>query len=1125
VRDARVADCKPDRGHRGSGWSQWQSWPFLLFIFVRATVFLPPPLLAQNELPAEAQQELKKLPPAAQAVIPKLFALDWLPQPQWKMHAANIPHGEGIDLDDSDWQLVTTPSQGPLEAVWYRAWIEIPKSLHGDDITGTKISFRFNADADGLGPTIVYFNGRRVAMGDDLEPILLFENARAGDKILVAVKLTRSSGPKHFEGAEFRIQRAHGSPNSETLWQELFALGEIAPGFGPKADEVKRRIQAASSAVDVPALQQGDKQGFDNSLAKAHAELSELEQPVKNFFVQATGNSHIDAAWLWPSTETVDVVRRTFATALQLMDEYPELHYAQSAAQYSEWMEEKYPALFRQTQNRAREHRWELVGGMWVEPDLNMPDGESLVRQILIGKRFFRKNYNADVRIGWNPDSFGYNWQLPQIYKKSGIDYFVTQKMSWNETNQLPLTLFWWQSPDGSRVLTYFPTGYGGSLEPVRLAYQLGLGASHNPGLTQALNLFGEGDHGGGPTRDMLDRGIRWSEPGLVFPKLKFGSAQEFFSGVEKKLDSAHSPVWNYQSVATQKPELPASTDEKIELPIWNDELYLEFHRGVFTTQAKHKQNMRQSEEWLLNAEKYAALAWLRGDTYPGERLNQAWKKVLFNQFHDLAAGSGIGIIYKDAQRDYDVAHWIAHDTTASALRTLSAEIDTRSIPGTPVLVWNPLAWKRTDLVSLDLQLPAKSPSGITVVDSRGKPLLSQILSANAATNTYRLLLEPKDVPSLGYVVLHVAAGNPTVPSDLHAHGTTLENSVLRVTIDSSTGCITSLYNKTTQFESLAKNSCGNELIAFHDQPKEYDAWNIDADFEKDFSRLDRADSVELVEKGPLRATIRVSRKWQNSRLVQDISLYAGMNRVDVTNDIDWHESHVLLKTAFPLAAWGSEATYEIPYGTITRPTTRNNSWESAKFEVPALRWADLGDGKHGFSLLNESKYGYDAKGNVLRLSLLRSPKDPDPQADQGHHRFAYSLYAHGGDWKEALTVERGYEFNYKLEAFQVQPHTGAMGLEHSYVSVDAPDLVLTAMKKTEDGDGLLLRFYEWAGSNGEAEIAVPEGATAARIANLMEEASDPELPLHRGRVKVPYHPFEIISLRLSYPPLQAQGE
>jgi len=1086
--------------------------------------FLKLPLFSQNELPDEAKSELKKFPESAQTVIPKLFALDWLPQPGWKIHLANLAHGEAVELDDAGWEVVKTPSQGPTDAVWYRAWIEVPTTVHGDDITGANVSFRFNVDADGLGPTIVYFNGRRVAMGDDLEPISLFENAKPGDKILVAVKLTRSIEPKHFQGAELHIEWPSESLNSEILWQELFSTGEIAPALGPKADDAKRHIDTASSAVDLVALQNGDQQAFEKSIAKAQGDLAQLDGLIKNLSVQATGNAHIDAAWLWPWTETVDVVRRTFGTALQLMHEYPQLHYAQSAAQYSEWMEQKYPTLFRETVSRAKEHRWELVGGMWVEPDLNMPDGESLVRQILVGKRYFRQRYGLDVHIGWNPDSFGYNWQLPQIYKKSGIDYFVTQKMSWNETNQLPLTLFWWQSPDGSRVLTYFPTGYGGSIEPGRLAYALGLGYSHNPGLTEVLNLFGEGDHGGGPTRDMLDRAIGWQKPGLVFPKLQFGSAQEFFSTVETKLDSEHAPVWNYKSVAALKPELPASTN-KIELPVWNDELYLEFHRGVFTTQANHKRNMRESEEWLLNAEKYSSLAWLRRDAYPGGRFNEAWKKVLFNQFHDLAAGSGIGIIYQDAQRDYAVVHSIANDATSNALRTLSAEINTRTIAGTPIVVWNPLAWKRTDLVSFSVQLPDKSDSGISVLDSHGKPLVAQVLSGNAATDIYQVLVKSEAVPSLGYTMLHVVRGNQTPTTDLRANGTTLENSLLRITVDPGTGCITSLYNRETQFEALAKEACGNELIAFHDQPREYDAWNIDADFEKDFTRLDRADSVRLIEKGPLRATIRVTRNWQSSKFIQDISLYAGLNRVDVSNDIDWHESHVLLKAAFPLAASSHEATYEIPYGTIARPTTRNNSWESAKFEVPALRWADLGDGKHGFSLINECKYGYDAKGNVLRLSLLRSPKSPDPEADQGHHHFSYSLYPHAGGWKEALTVRRGYEFNYKLEGFQVQPHAGVLGPEHSYVSVDANNLVLTAMKKTEEGDGLVLRFYEWAGKTGEARIDVPDGASSAGVANLMEEVSGNDLPLKNGSLSVPYHPFEIVSVRLSYPAAAARGE
>jgi alpha-mannosidase len=1074
-------------------------------------------LLAQNQLPEEARAELKKLPTHTQAVIPQLFALDWLEQPQWKMHTANLPHGETVDLDDSAWEAVKTPSQAPADALWYRAWIEVPKNVSGDGITGARIFFHFNANADGLGPTIVYFNGRRVAMGDDLEPIVLFDEAKPGDKVLVAVKLTRSLEPKHFEGADLRIVRKSGEPNSETLWQEIFSTAEFAPALGPDLADTNRRIEAASAGVDVDALHRGDQQAFDRSIVKAHGRLEQMSESVKKLSVQLTGNSHIDAAWLWPWTETVDVVRRTFGTALQLMDEYPQLHYAQSAAQYSEWMEQKYPPLFQRTVDRANEKRWEFVGGMWVEPDLNMPDGESLVRQLLIGKRYFRQKYGAEVHIGWNPDSFGYNWQLPQIYKKSGIDYFVTQKMSWNETNKLPLTLFWWQSPDGSRVLTYFPSNYGGSIEPVVIANDLGQANSHNPGLTEVMHLFGEGDHGGGPTRDMLDRGIRWSSnPALVFPTMNFGSAQDFFSAVESKLDSQRSPVWNYKSMAVEKPVLPAAPDGKIELPVWNDELYLEFHRGVFTTQAKHKQNMRESEEWLLNAEKYSALAWLRGDSYPGTNITEAWKKVLFNQFHDLAAGSGIGVIYKDAQQDYDVVHWTANDATSSALRTLSAEINTKSSAGVPVIVWNSLAWPRTDLVMFDVQVPEMAPGGVTVLDPQGQPLLAQTLSSKQ-TNIYRLLVKANDVPAIGYKVLHVIPGTHAPQTDLTAKGTTLENSFLKVTVDPSSGCISSLYDKEAKFETIAAGACGNELLAFRDTPKEYDAWNVDADFEKDVTRLDQAESVKLSEQGPLRATIRVTRNWQNSKFVQEISLYAQLKSVEVTNDIDWHETHVLLKAAFPLAASAPEATFEIPYGTITRPTTRNNSWEAARFEVPALRWADLGDGQHGFSLLNESKYGYDSKGNTLRLSLLRSPKSPDPEADQGHHHFSYFLYPHSGDWKQSLTIRRGYEFNYKLEAYQAEAHGGRMGADHSYVNVASDNVVLTAVKKTEDGDGLLLRLFEWAGKSGDTEITVPEGAVSAQMTNLMEAAYGNEIQIKDSRLKIPVHPFEIVSVRVNY--------
>jgi alpha-mannosidase len=337
------------------------------------------------------------------------------------------------------------------------------------------------------------------------------------------------------------------------------------------------------------------------------------------------------------------------------------------------------------------------------------------------------------------------------------------------------------------------------------------------------------------------------------------------------------------------------------------------------------------------------------------------------------------------------------------------------------------------------------------------------------------------------------------------------------MTVDPKTGCVTSLYNKAANFESIAPGGCGNQLQAFQDTPKDYDAWNIDADFEKHVTTLDQADSVELIEKGPVRATIRIVRTWQNSKFVQDISLYAGLDRVDVNNNIDWHETHVLLKAAFPLAASSLQATYEIPYGSIERPTTRNNSWEAAKFEVPALRWADLGDGNHGFSLINESKYGYDAKGNVLRLSLLRSPTWPDPEADRGHHQFSYSLYPHSGDWKQALTVRRGYEFNYPLRGFQVEAHDGSLPAQHSFAGITGDNVVLTALKKAEDSDALLLRFYEWAGKTGDVQVILPEGASRATLTNLMEKPDGASLSLTKNQITVPVHPYEIVSVRVEF--------
>ena len=1083
---------------------------------------------AQAQTAEEAAKIVANLKPESQAVIARLSAISNLPDGTWKMHSGDLAHGEAISLDESSWQAIAPRGEAPNDAVWFRQTYTVPVTLSGYDLTSARIWFQFHAEANGPMPEILYFNGRRVAMGDDLEPVVLFDDAKPGDKVTVAVKLLHTVDKKSFRGATLRIEFPESRPNPEDLRLEFLSAALLVPSLAPSDASQMATLNDSVHTVDISALDAAAspdaaaraqaQEKFDASLRAAHQKLEALKPLLQTATFHLTGNSHIDAAWLWPWTETVDVVKRTFGTALQLMYEYPQYTYTQSAAAYNEWMAQKYPDLNAEIAQRIKEGRWEIVGGMWVEPDLNMPDGESLVRQLLVGKRWYQQAYGVDVRIGWNPDSFGYTWQLPQIYKKSGVDYFVTQKMTWNDTNQLPFKLFWWESPDGSKVLAYFPHDYANNnLNPVRLSDDLATARTRATGMTEMMDLYGIGDHGGGPTRAILDEGFHWADRGAdgghVMPKFEFGIAQPFFSDIEKKI-APDSPEWNYQSIAkgyTAPPPVPG----KVDIPTWKSELYFEYHRGVMTTQANHKRNMRESSIETLNAEKWASLAWLDGDKYPAGELTEDWKKVLFNQFHDLAAGSGIGIIYKDAQKDYDVVRWSTNEISSDALQTVNERVNTAG-SGIPVIVYNPLGWERSGEVSVHVQgsKPIEAATGAQVVET----------STDPKTGVSNVRLHVLHVPALGYKVVWLGAGNKAAPSkesDVAAKESgdsiSLESKTLRVTVDKQSGCVTSISDLRSGYETLAKGACGNQLQFFKDTPKDYDAWNIDpGTLDVAPTTIDHADSVELLKTAE--PGIRVTRHWQNSKFVQTFSLSADGDMVSVDNDIDWHETHILLKAAFPVSATSPFATYEIPYGTIDRATTRDNSWEKAQFEVPAQQWADLGNGKHGLSVINESKFGYDAVGNLLRLTLLRSPTWPDPDADRGHHHFHYALYPHAGTWKDAITIRHGFEYNYPLTAVVTTAHPGSLPAEHSFASVAPENIVLTAVKKAEDAKGLIFRAYEWAGKDSTVEFHVPPGGTSATVTNMMETPEGNPLEIAGDVVKAPIHPYEILTIRVDYP-------
>jgi alpha-mannosidase len=1073
---------------------------------------------AQQSFPAQ------KTTDPYQPTLARLESLTTLPLSEWRFHS-DLPHPENSFLDDSGWETVRVGDKWSTGCRVLRRWIEIPEKIDGYAVQGARAQLDLGFDFmwNNKGPVMisVFSNGSLVSRGDDdmQQPIPLTENAQPGQKFLIAVRIDAPEVETLFQRARLSLEPATSRPDPAKVRTEIMAARPMIAAYEEGRAERQQQLDAAVQAINFSPLDKNDQAAFDASLRQAQSKLQSLNPWLKQFTVRAVGNSHIDMAWLWPWTETVEVVRNTFQSVLDLMREYPDLKFTMSSARTYEWMQEKYPDMFEQIKQRVKEGRWEVIGGMWVEPDLNMPDGESLVRQILVGKRYFQKNFGADIKIGWNPDSFGYNWQLPQIYKKSGMDYFVTSKLLWaTDYTKFPYRLFWWEAPDGSRLLTYFPHEYANEFDPQQITQDLSFYAPSIYGTKvtaspQMLYLYGIGDHGGGPTRTMLDQANRLRDSNTVFPKIEFSTAKEFFADLNQELPN-------------------------LKVPVWKDELYFEYHRGVFTSQADTKQRIRRDEELMLDAEKYASLASLFGRPYAQDQFELAWKNLLFDHFHDVMPGSGIAVNYLDAKRNLEDVARSANEIRDGALGEILAHVNTQGVnprgDGVPVVVFNSLSWPRTEVVEAEVQLPGPARE-VQVLDGAGQQVEHQLLAMDAATNRARLLIVA-DTPALGYKTYFVRAAAKANNSPSHsmhavtAEGNTMENGSVRITVDPQTGCVTSLFDQRNQTEALAPSetdsggpttsACGNLLQAFTDKPKRWDAWNIDSDFEKQHWDLDKADEVKLVERGPLRAVLRVKKHFQNSTFVQDVTMYAGMPRVDVKMHAEWHEKHILLKVAFPLSAHSDKATFEIPYGSIERPTTRKTPAEQAKFEVPAQRWADLSnaDAKHGFSLLNDSKYGYDVRGNVLRLSLLRSPEWPDPHADEGHHEFTYSLYPHGGNWRDAQTVRRGYELNYKLTARSAQKHGGTLPGEHSFVRVEADNVVLTALKKSEDDDSLVLRFYEWAGKETDVKLQLPAGAQSASETDLMER-SIADLAVKHGAVTVHTKPYEIKTLKVRFAP------
>ena len=1051
----------------------------------------------------------------------RLEAMITMPLPDWRYHADNLPHPEDPSLDDSDWKDVKVRARVNERPVWFRRVVEIPKTMGGYDIEGKRVMLALRLGFPGHGRIRVFFDGSMVEMTADntQQPVLLSESARAGEKYVVAAYVPPGEGEAGIYNASIEVDYPPEQPNPLTMLQQILAVQATSKGFPQGQSQRDEQLSAAVKAIDFGALDRGDQKAFDRSMAAADAKMQPLAKWMKQFTIMAVGNAHIDLAWLWPWTETVEVVRDTFGTAVELMDEYPQFTFAQSTAQDFLWLENKYPDLFKKIQQHVKEGRWEMVGGMWCEPDLNMPCGESLVRQLLTGKRYFQQKFGVDVRIGWNPDSFGYSRQLPQIYKRSGVDYFVTQKMAWNDTVPMPYKLFHWEAPDGSRVLTYFPHDYVNGINPVRCAQYVGEDTALCSDFHTQMLLYGVGDHGGGPTRQMLDAAVRWQKsPKAAFPNFKFSTAQEFFDEVDRNLS-------------------------KLNLPVWNNEMYLQFHRGTYTSQADSKKHMRQMERLLLNAERFSSLAMLRGREYPQDQFEDCWRRVLFNQFHDVMAGSGIHIVYVDEAESMEFVKLTNEPILESAMQTLTSRVNT-SGPGLPVVVFNPLSWERTDVTEAEVQFPTRVEN-VEVRDPDGHVVPSAVVSRDDSIGTVKVRFLARSVPSTGYRVFHIVSSGSSAKaaSSLKVNGLQMENEFVSVEIDPKTGCVTSLIDKKDGKNILRPGGHGNLLEAFVNKPKQYDAWNINPNYEKFKTELLEAEEVKLVENTPVRAVVRVKKRFQKSSFVQDICMYPEVARVDVNMQAEWHEKQIMLKVAFPLDIKPLMATYEIPYGTVERPaiphvpgkppvpfteateiSKRHPKYDpllaqEAEFEVCAQQWGDLSENGRGFSLLNREKYGYDTfEPGTIRLTLLRSPIDPDPHADQGFHEMTYAMYPHAGNWLEADTELRGYELNYRLLPVTTVVHEGPLPASHSFVQIEPKNVILTAVKKAEDDNAMIFRFYEFEGKTAQVRLRLPEAATGAAQTNLMEkEEKTLSLEANGTEVSVPIGPYEIGTVKVTF--------
>lgn len=1009
----------------------------------------------------------------------------------WRYSEADLTAGDALKADWRKWdafgpRTVWSKKQGHT---WFAAEVTVPEAAKGKTLV-IRITSQWQDRPGSTDPQcLAYLDGDTAqAIDGNHNELVIARKAKPGEKhTLIINAFTFFDRPLVGFPAEYMVR----NERVEKLYYDVLTPLEVAerlPQNDQRRHAVLNLVEEALRTVDRRAMPD------DKSIAAAQAiaaQIYALTDFEKQPLISAVGHTHLDVGWLWRVMHTRDKTGRSFATVLNLMTEYPGFVFMYNQSVLFNFLKTDYPEIWERLKKKVKSGQFEIEGAMWVEPDVNIVSGESLVRQILRGRQFHIDEFGVTPKCVWLPDTFGYSANLPQVMARSGLDYFITSKLSWNDTDRHPWDTFFWKGIDGTVTKAQLITAQAFDSERIFTTYNSDLSVSEVMGAwkryepkavnDEVLLCYGFGDGGGGPTRAMIERGIRLEQGIPGAPRVKLEGIVPFLERLGARMEA---------------------NAEKF--PVWNGELYLQYHRGTLTNVARNKLYNRTAERRLRELELMGSLATLAGHPYPRAQLAEFWDVVLINQFHDILPGTSIEEVYVDSDSEYgtlfstlDSPNGPLHTAAAAALKPVAGELR----------LVNTQSHVRDALV----RLPG-AKDGALAVGGGAPQRLQQLVSPTGETVAAAPVAR---LPALGWVAAAVTDAAAAPKSTLKVSKTGLENELIAVSFDKA-GEITSVRDQVSGRELIAAGQTANRLVAYEDKPLNWDAWDIDSYFhEQAWPLADGKVSVEVVEKGPWRAALRIERSYQSSTFVQIVSLEAGARQVEFDTWIDWHERQTVIKALFPFDLNVAEIRSEIQFGHVKRATHRNTSWDRARFEASMHRWVDVSEFDFGAALINDCKYGYDAVESMVRITLVRGATHPYALADAGEHRIRYALFVHAGvsDLEQVhLSAER---FNNPVLVIGDASAKGSAAEQRfSLAEVDSDCVTIETVKQAEDGKGLILRLFEHANRRVPAIVRFGPRIRSVTRVNLMEEGKE-VVALKDNAVQLEFRPFEITTLRI----------